>query len=79
MAKVYAGCGHLVDSGLRPSFVWDWNEYGKLIVSMEVICEDCFLIDDQNGEILSKSDVLNFLHDEIAINPNMRYSGDIYP
>jgi|TARA_B110000908_G_C9976204_1_gene323405 hypothetical protein len=79
MANVYAGCGHIVDKELRPSFVWDWNEHGKLIVSMEVICEDCFLIDDKNGEILSREDVLNFLHDEVAINSNMRYSGDIYP
>ena len=79
MATMYTSCGHVIDKKLKPSFVWDWNEYGQSIISMEVICDDCFLIDDKNGEILSREDVINFLHDEVAINSDMRYSGDMYP
>ena len=75
--NVYAACGHMIDRMLKSSFIWDGKR--KQIVTMKVICEDCFLIDDQKGVILTREDVRNFLGDQVAISPNTRYSGDIYP
>lgn len=76
--KVYADCGHEMDRMLKPSFVWDFDGDGNLLVNMEIICESCWLIDDYNGGILSREDVKDFLEDQVAIHPNMRYSGDEY-
>ncbi len=76
--KAYADCGHEIDRMLKPNFVWDYDDTGKPFVSMEIICESCFIDDDLKGQILSREDVREFLGDQVAINPNMRYSGDSY-
>ena len=76
--KAYADCGHEIDRMLKPSFIWDWDEDGKMCVSFEIICDFCWPIDDKNGVILSREDVRIFLGDQVAIHPNMRYSGDAY-
>jgi len=76
--KAYADCGCEMDRMLKPSFVWDFDGEGELCVGMETICDECFITDDENGEILSRDDVREFLGNQVAIHPNMRYSGDKY-
>lgn len=76
--KVYADCGHEIDRILKPNFVWDYNENSEMFISLEIICETCFLADDEKGQILSREDVREFLNEQVSITPNIRYSGDKY-
>ena len=76
--KVYADCGHEMERIPKPNFVWDYDGEGKVFVSMETTCDLCFVKDDADGYILGREAVRDFLEDQVAITPNMRYSGDIF-
>jgi hypothetical protein len=76
--KDFADCGCAIKELPKPSFVWDFDGDGNLAVSMETMCDECFITDDENGEILTRDDILEFFNGQIAITSNMKYSGDKY-